>query len=746
MKRIICYLIGLMLAVFPLCAGNTAGLGSISLYAGDTLSVPVSLTNDVAFTSLMMDVYLPDELGIEHVELGGRKAGSTTVNMAKQPDGSVRVIEFSLNNQSFSGSEGQVLTLVFWAKEATTAGEYPIQLKNIQLTTPGGVDYPLDNVATTATIMRYATTVPAPSLRYTKQTLTVDNIPDSAVVRYTTDGSTPNRYSRLGGGQIDVLENGTIRVMLTKEGMNASDVVSFKVTDANVVKPVITVTGDSVFTISSATPDAVIVYTMDGTVPTTEDFVYRRPIAFDGNYIINAIALKRGNGDSQMASDTVISYVVKKPIIFIDHNKLCYISCVTPYSTVYYTWDGSTPTSSSTKYTGVFSLDGNGTLKAVGVKPRYYDSAPDSVVIASFTVADPIIELLPDNYCQITTGTVGASIYYTLDGSEPTAKSTLYTGKFLLTGNGEIKTIALKNRYFDSKITSITITTFKVSSPTIHYPEASVFTLNCSTPGSTIYYTMDGTAPTRLSSVYTGPIRISTPYEVKAFAIKDRYYDSETSSFQVALSGNRLQVENFFIYSGDEQSIDVTLFNDSAFTSFVADVYLPAGVSLIDDSLVYAGRQSDHVLLSSKQPDGAIRIMGYSMGNRTFTGTTGSLLHLGLRAEDYLSTGTYKLWLKNIYFTSDDLKDHPLPDYSADLSIKRYDSTVVKPTFVYTNDTPFADNDHQRCDHPLHQQRYRTRQEQHTIQWSSVDDGKLRCKSAGHQGKVQYLGNRFHPN
>lgn len=54
----------------------------------------------------------------------------------------------------------------------------------------------------------------------------------------------------------------------------------------------------------------------------------------------------------------------------------------------------------------------------------------------------------------------GANIYYTLDGSTPTAESTKYTGTFETFGLGNvtIKAIALSDNYFDSEITTFTYT------------------------------------------------------------------------------------------------------------------------------------------------------------------------------------------------------------------------------------------------------------------------------------------------
>ncbi len=70
-----------------------------------------------------------------------------------------------------------------------------------------------------------------------------------------------------------------------------------------------------------------------------------------------------------------------------------------------------------------------------------------------------------------------------------------------------------------------------VSTPTFTpaagtYYEAQNVTINCSTEGATIYYTLDGTEPTTESSVYSTPIEISETTTIKAMAIKADYENS----------------------------------------------------------------------------------------------------------------------------------------------------------------------------------------------------------------------------
>ena len=59
--------------------------------------------------------------------------------------------------------------------------------------------------------------------------------------------------------------------------------------------------------------------------------------------------------------------VVSTPVITLTGNSVT-ITCDTTGATIYYTLDGSTPTSSSTQYSAAFTLDSSCTIKAIAIK------------------------------------------------------------------------------------------------------------------------------------------------------------------------------------------------------------------------------------------------------------------------------------------------------------------------------------------------------------------------------------------
>lgn len=112
-------------------------------------------------------------------------------------------------------------------------------------------------------------------------------------------------------------------------------------------------------------------------------------------------------------------------------------------ASIYYTTNGSTPTTSSTLYTSAFSVNQTTTIKAIAVK----DGIESSVATKEFVrqITAPVISgdtpFSTSTTVTITAGS-GYSIYYTINGNNPTTSSTLYTAPFLLTDSTTVKAIA----------------------------------------------------------------------------------------------------------------------------------------------------------------------------------------------------------------------------------------------------------------------------------------------------------------
>lgn len=141
---------------------------------------------------------------------------------------------------------------------------------------------------------------------------------------------------------------------------------------------------------------------------------------------------------------------------------------------------------------------------------------------------------------KLTSDTAGAAIYYTLDGSMPTANSTRYTGAITFNNTTKLRAIAVSGVYADSAILEYTV---KIPQATL--PSASVLSgissdnivssgsqiKLSSSASATIYYTMDGTDPTVSSMVYSSPITLTQNKTIKAIAVAPGMSRSEIASF-----------------------------------------------------------------------------------------------------------------------------------------------------------------------------------------------------------------------
>ena len=287
--------------------------------------------------------------------------------------------------------------------------------------------------------------------------------------------------------------------------------------------------------LTSSTPNATIYYTTDGTTPTTNSTKYTGPITLTQNCTVKAIAVAEGYENSAVASYTVNWFQVE-PVSIEFVNLQVQMSTVTPNARIYYTLDGSTPTVNSMQYTGPFSVSSNCTVRAIALKDNFNPSAVTRLYIDLNNVrCDSPTFQLTGSVLTITSLTENATIYYTLDGTEPTTASTRYTGPVTLTRNGTVRAIAVRDGYLNSAVSTYTVTYFQVEMPSFSVSEsnANVLILTCGTPGASIYYVIgEGELTVSEQNRYTGPITMTANVLVKAVAVLDGYRNSEVAQYR----------------------------------------------------------------------------------------------------------------------------------------------------------------------------------------------------------------------
>ena len=181
---------------------------------------------------------------------------------------------------------------------------------------------------------------------------------------------------------------------------------------------------------------------------------------------IRAMAAANGMANSNVASATYTIRVATPTFslpggTYVGPQSVT-LSDTTSGATIYYTTDGSTPTTASTAYTGSISVTRTTTIRAMAAASGMADS---SVASATYTLqaATPTFSppggtyVLPQ-FVSISDASPGVTIYYTTDGSTPTTSSAQYGGPILVLVTTTIKAMAVAPGWSQSPVASATYT------------------------------------------------------------------------------------------------------------------------------------------------------------------------------------------------------------------------------------------------------------------------------------------------
>jgi len=173
--------------------------------------------------------------------------------------------------------------------------------------------------------------------------------------------------------------------------------------------------------ISDATTGTTIYYTTNGTTPTTSSAVYTAPITVSSTETLEAIAVETGYTSSAVATATyAIASILPAPTFSVaagtyTTTQSVAISDATPGATIYYTTNGTMPSTSSTTYTAPISVSATETISAIAVATGYIAS-PE--VVANYIInSTHTVTLSWDAPSSSTDPVVGYNIYRAASGS-----------------------------------------------------------------------------------------------------------------------------------------------------------------------------------------------------------------------------------------------------------------------------------------------------------------------------------------
>lgn len=216
-------------------------------------------------------------------------------------------------------------------------------------------------------------------------------------------------------------------------------------------------------------------------------------------------------------------------------------------------------------------LSHDGTSNSV-VKINYV-----SLEIASDAEFTNIIETKTLNNLNITSGTAGTIEITPTNTTWP--ENSYY--KFILNitntgGNAGLNLVKID--FYSATTSSVATPTFSVQ--TGKYTKAQNVTIDCVTPGASIYYTIDESEPSEHSTLYNGAINISSTTTLKAIAI----IDGESSAVATATYTFPTEVADIAAYNALEKN---------TFTKITGAIT----VSYINGSNIYAQDETGAMLI-----------------------------------------------------------------------------------------------------------------------------------------------------
>lgn len=204
----------------------------------------------------------------------------------------------------------------------------------------------------------------------------------------------------------------------------------------------------------TAAEGAFVYYTTDGSTPTPASTLYEGPVTIEESCTLKVMAVVPGQTGSevaeaeyvmdlkpQTAAPALVPGATDEPFV----GQVAVTVEAAEGAKVYYSTDGTEPTTESELYTTPLTLTRTTTVKAIAIAEGERASA---VAEATYTIKAEAPAFAPEageyeNAVEVTIGAMeGMAIAYTTDGSEPTVESTVYTGPFTLTESKTVKAIA----------------------------------------------------------------------------------------------------------------------------------------------------------------------------------------------------------------------------------------------------------------------------------------------------------------
>ena len=355
---------------------------------------------------------------------------------------------------------------------------------------------------------------------------------DGATIYYTTNGTTPTAYSTKYTGAFTLTSDATVKAIAVKTDWNNSEIATASFTikqevveptvnkpeagkkyrfvnvQANKTKYYFSYTADNGLMLSSNEADATTYTCGNGTKSGTYTFQSN-----DGNYLIWT-----GRGLSNYKGEnSALGYLSIYSSTWCDFTIEEMVSggnVTSSFSETYYTIKGKRTAASGSAEDVYFVIKSDMTFN--GATAPFFDANYSSAFLIEEVAEEPVVETVATptftpNGGEIEAGTKvaiacateGATIYYSIDGTEPTEE---YSAPFALNEAATVKAIAVKDGWNDSEIATASFT-IKEEEP----EEEGVIKVTL-TQG-----VMSGR--TRYMSAFSAPYNVQIPSSMKVYMV-----------------------------------------------------------------------------------------------------------------------------------------------------------------------------------------------------------------------------------
>ena len=296
----------------------------------------------------------------------------------------------------------------------------------------------------------------------------------------------------------------------------------------------------------SPAPDGSVLFSVNGETVASVPLTAEGTAAYSSRTIPVGIdtlkATYPGTTTFAASGDTIAETILPDPPVFsvlagVYHStQSVALSDSTRNAAIYFTTNGDTPTSSSTRYTKPVSVAASTTIRAIAITASGLRS-PVASSAYTLVAANPVFSPAAGTYdspqtVRIASSTPGSAIYYTTNGATPTKASTRYTVAGIpVSKTTTLKAIAIAPGYSASPVASATYTITPPAPVPTFAPAAGTYTsaqtvklADKLTAGLEIFYTTNGATPTTTSTKYTSAgIKVSSTETIKAIALATGY-------------------------------------------------------------------------------------------------------------------------------------------------------------------------------------------------------------------------------